>query len=390
MVKLKYIGDVIKLLVAYFISSILKLHPNNRDIWLIGERKSEARDNGYHLFKYIRENHKNDKVYYIINKKSKDLEKIESLGNIIYSDTFKHYLYYSMSNKLIMAHLGSCVPDSPVCWKVEEKKLINHKKAFIQHGITKELIPSLMYENTKADLFICGSRPEYDFVKSKFGYKKENVKYTGFARFDNLHNFKEKNQILIMPTWRSWIQSTTWRNDNIEQCKEAFVKTEYYKVFNSLINNEELIDFIHKQNILVIFYPHYEMQEYVDLFENKSTNIVIATKEDYDVQELLKESKLLITDYSSVGFDFGYMRKPVVYYQFDSERYYAHHYLRGYFEYEKDGFGPVVKYESDLINIIKNSDNFKFFNLYNERSIATFSLYDNMNCQRIYNEIKNK
>ena len=47
-------------------------------------------------------------------------------------------------------------------------------------------------------------------------------------------------------------------------------------------------------------------------------------------------------------FDFAYMGKPVFYYQFDSEEYRAGHYQEGYFSYEKDGFGPVLRTEKDL------------------------------------------
>ena len=45
------------------------------------------------MMDYIAENHPEDKTYYIIDRNSKDLEKIQQFGNIIYADTFKHYLY---------------------------------------------------------------------------------------------------------------------------------------------------------------------------------------------------------------------------------------------------------------------------------------------------------
>lgn len=388
--KFRYIKDLIKLCIAKCISPILKtFNKKFRDIWIIGERKSEAKDNGYHLFKYIRENHPDDEVYYVIDKNSNDLEKIKDLGNIIYHDSFKHYLYYAMSNKLICAHLGSCVPDSSVCWKFADRDMRNKKKVFIQHGITKELIPSLMYKNTKVDLFICGAKPEYDFVKANFGYPENSVKYTGFARFDALHDRNEKNQILVMPTWRKWIPSSTWSSYSKEECKEIFLGSEYYKRFNSLINNNELIKSLEDNSMKLIFYPHFEMQEYIDLFNTKSENVIIAKNDEYDVQTLLKESKLLVTDYSSVAFDFGYMRKLVIYYQFDSDKYYKNHYQRGYFIYEKDGFGPIIKNENNLVENIKRyiEDN-HCYEKYKSRSYDMFSVCDKKNCSRHYELIK--
>lgn len=389
MKKLCYLLDLFKLIIAKLISPILKVNKSNRDIWIVGERKSEAKDNGYHLFKYIRENHPEKKAYYVIDKESSDLEKIESLGNVIYYDSFKHYLYYIMSTKLVCAHLGGCVPDSPICWKFHEHEMKNKKKVFIQHGITKELIPSLMYENTKADLFVCGAEPEYEFVKNKFGYPDGNVQYLGFARFDNLHENTTKNQILVMPTWRQWIPSSTWKSENLEECREIFLKSEYFDRYNSLINNQELIDLLEQYNLELIFYPHYEMQVYVDLFKTQYDRVVIARKDEYDVQQLLKESKILITDYSSVAFDFAYMRKPVIYYQFDNDIYYKDHYQKGYFDYEEHGFGPVV-YECK--NLIKELYRFLSHNnsknIYVDRLTHFFSLYDQNNCKRIFNAIE--
>ena len=348
MKKLTYLLDLLKLAIAKCISPVLKINKGNRDVWIVGERKSEAKDNGYHFFKYVREIHPEKKVYYVIDKNSSDLEKIQPFGNIIYYDSLKHYIYYILSTKLVCAHLGGCVPDSPVCWKYYKYEIKNKKKIFIRHGITKETIAVSMYENTKCDLFICGAKPEYEFVKSTFGYPEGYVQYTGLARFDNLHDVSVKNQIVLMPTWRKWIPSSTWKTDTQENCREIFLQSDYFKKYNALINSNKLIDLLEKYDMDLIFYPHYEMQVYVDLFETKSSRITIARKDEYDVQQLLKESRILITDYSSVAFDFAYMKKLVVYFQFDEEEYYKNHYQRGYYDYKVHGFGPVVKQLDEL------------------------------------------
>ena len=54
----------------------------------------------------------------------------------------------------------------------------------------------------------------------------------------------------------------------------------------------------------------------------------------------------MLTDYSSVAFDFAYLRKPIVYAHFDKEAFFSgeHSYTAGYFDYERDGFG-----ESDCV-----------------------------------------
>ena len=70
-----------------------------------------------------------------------------------------------------------------------------------------------------------------------------------------------------------------------------------------------------------------------------SDRIIIADMK-YDVQQLLKESLLLITDYSSVFFDMMYMNKPVNFYQFDEKQYRKSHYKEGYLNYQN--VGPVT------------------------------------------------
>lgn len=373
--------DTLKLVMAMVIAQIYKIF-NKEKIYLIGERKDQCQDNGYHLFKYVRKNHDEDNFYYCIEKDSQQLSKIEELGNIVYYKSFKHFLYYVLAEKLICAHVGSCTPDTPIVWRFEELGLIKKYRVFIQHGITKELIPSLMKNWSNITTFICGAKPEYEFVKKKFGYKEGDVKYLGFCRFDNLHEFKTKKQILIMPTWRQWFGMSGLE----EITNKEFTESTYFKAYNSMINSNEFDDLLRRHSYKVIFYPHHEMQRYLHLFETNSKNIIIADKNNYDVQELLKESEILITDYSSIAFDFAYMRKYVIYYQFDQEEYNKHHYSKGYFDYESDGFGPVAHNLNDLINSFENID--KNLNIYIEREREFFFLNDTKNSERHYYEIK--
>lgn len=367
---------------AYFIANILTRKSKYRHIWLIGERYNEARDNGYHLFKYIRKNHPNIKIYYLIDKNSRDIKNIEESGNIIYFGTYKHYIYYFLANKHINSH-GSgygCMPDIWACRLLECFFSRKAKNIFIQHGITKDFMPSLTKNKSKIDLFVCGAKPEYDYVKETFGYKDSEVKYLGLARFDNLYKFEVKNQIMYMPTWRTWLA-----NISIEE----FKSTNYYKSIQSLINNDKLIKMLKQNNLKLIVCLHPITQKYSHLLNSSCENIIIASTKEYDIQNLLKESILCITDYSSVAFDFAYMEKPVIYYQFDYDEYRKMHFKEGYFSYLKDGFGNIVIQEDELINEIEKNiqSNFILTDQIRRRINKFFELRDNQNCKRIYEEI---
>lgn len=380
---MKKVKDICKFSVALLVSKLIKLNPKKRKIWIITERKSECKDNGYYLFKYLREKHPNVEVYYAIEKNSRQKEKILSYGNILDFNSFKHYIYALAANKLIGAFLPCGIPDSMCFYKFTH--LVKGKKIFLQHGITKETIPSLFYENTRADLFICGAKLEYEYVQKEFHYPKGNVVYTGFCRFDGLTSFKSEKIVLLMPTWRKWIPSATWGNKDLVDIGQY----EYFQVYKSLIQSKQVGELLQKHDYKMIFFLHHEMQPYVKYFEEVSSNIILATEKEYDVQQLLKTSACLITDYSSVAFDFAYMKKPVIYYQFDQEEYSSKHYPKGYFNYGRDGFGKQCLEEVEVIKELE-----KIISLecameadYKNRVEQFFAYRDVKNCQRVYEAI---
>ena len=118
--------------------------------------------------------------------------------------------------------------------------------------------------------------------------------------------------------------------------------------------------------------------------------ITIANDKEFDVQELLMVSKFLITDFSSVFFDFAYMDKPLVYYQFDKNHFRNNHFEEGYFSYENDGFGPCVENLQDLKSYIFTIGNNKWAqpSKYALRIKKFFPVRDMKNCERIYRAIE--
>lgn len=387
-IKIKDIIDVLILILVLIPSLIYKLYLKitNKKIWLICETKDTARDNGYHLFKYIRINYPNDNVYYAIDKKSLDYNNVKKYENIIQFRSLKHWIYYLCADLNISTQkYGNPSPVIFYALHVSFGKLNN--RIFLQHGITKDDATWLYYNKTKFKLFICGAKKEYEYIKEKFNYPTNNLVYLGFSRFDNLHNNEMNNkQILIMPTWRVWLG----RKTNFLDKKQEFINSEYYKKWNSLLKNKELIKYIEKENIKIYFYPHMNMHTFIKDFKAISRNIKIVSK-DYDIQKLLKESALLITDYSSVYMDFAYMNKPIIYYQFDSKKYRESQLQEGYFRYNKDAFGKILIDEDDVVNRIigYNKMNYKVEPIYLKRMNEFFELKDQKNSERIYNYLKN-
>lgn len=370
---------LIKYVILVFLNPFIKL---KEDVWLLSERGIDARDNAYVFYKFLKEKHPNIKVKYVINKQSPDFNKI-SKEDSLKPGSLKHIYYYLNSSKLISTHIMGFAPEMRIFNKFKNFKLFkpNGKVVFLQHGITSNYIEFLKYDNVgKIDLFISASKMEYEFLINTYGYTEDIVKYTGFARYDNLIDLNEKS-ILLMPTWRKELFYIGSDNN--------FMQTDYYQKFNNLINNKKLLNYIEKSNFKLYFYPHFELQKYINTFKCDSKNIILANMEDYDVQDLLKRTKVLVTDYSSVFYDFAYMKKEVIYYQFDFEEFYGKHYGKGNFDFVDNGFGPVCKEENEVVeNIIKICKN-GIEDKYLERVNRYFTLGNNNNCERIYKEIIN-
>ena len=108
-------------------------------------------------------------------------------------------------------------------------------------------------------------------------------------------------------------------------------------------------------------------------------------------RDIYATSSLILTDYSSAVYDFAYLRKPIMYTHFDAEEFFAggHAYEKGYFDYERDGFGEV-EYDLEgtvdrIIEYMANGCQMK--DKYKERVDQFFAYNDQNNCQRLYDRI---
>ncbi len=380
------IGHIFKFILALPCSLVYRHQRKN--MWLICDNEKEARDNGYHLFRYICEKHPDTDAVYAISRSSPDYERVKNLGEVVSYGSLKHWIYYLSAKYNISSQKGG-KPNAAVCYVLEVKGIIKNIRVFLQHGIIKDDMPWLYYNETKMRLFVCSTEREWKYVSEKYGYPEGWVQKLGICRLDYLHDIKVKpKQILLMPTWRSWIASPTSASDEIEDVSD-FTSTAYYKGWSSFLNNERLHQILRKYDLHLVFYPHRDMQSFLKYFNIDTENITVAKWPEYDVQELLKESCYLITDYSSIAMDFAYMKKRLMYYQFDYDDFRKGQYPEGYFSYEKDGFGPVCYRAEDALNELENAAKENFVNDagYLAKHDAFFDLYDTSNCERNYNAI---
>lgn len=371
---------VFPMIIAWILSPFFR--KKNNQLWLICESALEARDNAYHFFKYMCEKQPQRKCVYAISKKAKDFEKVKQLGKTVEYGSISHWILYFTTQYNISSQKGG-KPNAAVCAFFELANIFKPHNVFLQHGITINKVDWLAADKCRFDYFFTASVSETDFLKKYFGYNEGVIHYTGFSRFDNLYDFITiPNRIIIMPTWRKWF---ALKSEN--QLEKEIGKSEYVCKWKELLESRELNELIEQYNLEIIFYPHRVIQKRQNIFDLKNKRIIVARQQEYEVQELLKSSSLMITDYSSVFFDMIYMNKPIIFYQFDAERFHENHYKNGWFDYNNNPFSNACKNYQDVIlqlhkYIVKD---FTVSKKYAEGRMKEFPKQDSLNSQRIYN-----
>lgn len=375
--------------ICYFILKLFK----RKDIWLVSDRTMAANDNGMHLFKYIVKNDNKNEVYFVIDKNSNDYDKMKKIGKVLAYNTFKYKLYFLLSKAVISSQADAWVYNPFGKSYKYYQDLFHYKLVFLQHGITKDDISDWLNSFSKDfSIFVTAAGREYDSIvnNKNYGYGPDVVKLTGFPRYDNLTS-DSKKQVAIMPTWRKELSGKNNVKTGIREYSETFKNTDYFNFYNDLINDEKLLKEMRSKGYTGIFVVHpSHMRNSIDFKENDVFKVIDGFA---DYGTIFKESNLLVSDFSSVPFDFAYMKKPVVYTQFDRETFFKGHlYNEGYFSYEDDGFGPVCYNYKDSLNTIINliENDCEMEEKYKQRVDKFYKYNDYDNCKRVYEEIVKK
>lgn len=384
------VAQVLIFLLALLPAFVYKIfvHVTKRRVWLVCEDSKGANDNGFCFFKYLNECQPQIHSYYAVDYSSLAYERASRVGKTVRYGSLMHWiLYFACDYNISTQKAGK--PNGAIGYVLEVYGIVKSKFVFLQHGITLSKANWLFFNNTKMRLFICGAKPEYDYVKENFGYPEKNVEYLGFCRFDEYHNIQSnKKQIVLMPSWREWIASKNEFSSVYEDTSD-FTKTEYFQKYQSLINNVELADFLEANDLQLYFYPHRNMQKYIHHFSTQSKRIRIVTNDNSSIRTLLMDSAVMITDYSSVALDFAYMKKPVIYYQFDEKRFREAQYAEGYFSYRKSGLGVVCDSENQVVSELQEiyASDLKMSQAFEKAHSDFFPLYDDKNNERTYEAI---
>lgn len=380
-VKLRDLFSVFPMLAA--LAAVPFKRKKYADTWLIGEADDEARDNGYHFFRYMRTEHPEQPCIYFISKKAHDYPKIAPLGPTVKTGSVRHWLLYLTCRWTISSQKGG-KPNAAMCNFLELNHVIKPRFVFLQHGVTKDRNSWLMADKCRFTYLITATVSEQAFVSKAFGYGDGVVHLTGFPRYDSLHGCKTvPNRVLIMPTWRTWLCNNSSKGVTGEEDLEH---SRFMRNWLELLNSPELERIARAHGLELLFYPHRQLQPFMDKFRITNPAVRVVGSEEMDIQDALKSAAAMITDWSSVYFDMFYMEKPVIFYQFDEQEFRAHHYEQGWFDYHDNPFADTHPDAAGVLRELEDAAAAGF--TVSERFLAAhgkeFVPYDDHSSQRVY------
>ena len=366
-----------------------------KELWLITDRITSAKDSGEAFFRYLSVvKSQNIKPIFVISKCTDDYKRLQQYGTVVNYGSWWHKFFFVLADKTVSSLTNTWVYNL-MPYNREFIRSIRHAEFIhIQHGVIKDDISdsiNCLEKNIK--MITTAGQAEYQSILDRpYGYGKNNVALTGLARHDWLDaERKKKCKLLIAPTWRLAIRGPYSVKEDRFTYNNQFKKTDFYKFYNRLINDDDLLRCMKKHGMSGEMKLHpMQFDQKDDFVSNDCITVINATSQSYE--EEIESYCLLVTDYSSIAFDYAYVNTPVIYTQFDKEAFSEFHsYRLGYFDYERDGFGPVVyDYESTVQAIIAAIDkNCVMEEKYKKRIDEFFAYHDGKNCERIYQEILN-
>jgi glycosyltransferase involved in cell wall biosynthesis len=367
-----------------------------RDAWVLMDRIHDADDSGEHLFHYLREHRPDINAWFVLERGTPDWRRLEpQLGRrLVAHDSWRWLVLMLSCTNLISSHV-----DRPVHKPHQVMRLLKGGRptwrfSFLQHGVIKDDLSRWL--NPKfVDLFVTSTSAELESVVgdgSQYVYTDRETKLTGLPRFDRLLEAASRiatdgrDLVLVAPTWRQWLMPPLEKGSQRRTVREDFLETDYATHWLGFLRDGRLAELCATHGLKVGFLPHPNLQSILASL-HLPEHVVPLSFTDNQVQELFARAAVMVTDYSSMAFNAAYLDRPVVYFQFDADaiKTGAHVGREGYFDYARDGFGPVVAEVSDAIAAVQTivEQGSVPAETYLKRNADTFVLRDGRCCERV-------
>lgn len=213
---------------------------------------------------------------------------------------------------------------------------------------------NFLKEASKWDYLVSPNAYSTEIFKRAFGFKEKMIE-SGYPRNDFLINNNNRTRVndikkaCKLPVDKKIIlYAPTWRDNQFHAIgKYKFDLQMDLKMLKAALGD----------NYVIALRMHYLVAENLDL--EGYEDFVFDFSYHEDIRELYLIADILITDYSSVFFDYANLKRPMIFYVYDIEDYRDN--LRGfYFDFEKKAPGPLVKRTDEIIEEVKKLEKRNF------------------------------
>jgi CDP-glycerol glycerophosphotransferase (TagB/SpsB family) len=187
-----------------------------------------------------------------------------------------------------------------------------------------------------------------------------------------------------MPTWRKGLLPDNFVNGQRAYYSD-FKKTDFYQFYNSILTDEKISKALRDFDYKIIFLLHPGLITQLEDFTSSNKRIKILHP-PYNFTEIINKTKVFVTDYSSVFYDFAYAGSSVIYSQFDRGIFFTRQkYKESFWTYSDNGFGPITETLDEtckkIIKFAKHGG--KPDSKYKKRYSSAFPFSDKGFCERV-------
>lgn len=319
------------------------------DAWVLIDRVHDADDSAEHLFTWLRAERPQVNAWFVVEEGTPDWRRLRKSGHgkrLVGYGSEQWKLLMLHARHVISSHAEPAIYDPPALRHLPT----DWRFTFLQHGVIKDDLASWL-NRKPIDLFVTSTPGEHASITAdhtSYVFTEKEAVLTGLPRFDVLREagsavpVEERDLVLVAPTWRNWLvrplEEDSQRRVDIG---EEFARSEFVTQWLAVLRSETLEDACERHGVTLAFLPHPNLQPSVPRLDLPSH---VRTLPFADVRGLFARAALLVTDYSSMAFNAAYLDRPVVYFQFDADRMFGGDHIgrQGYFDYQRDGFGPVT------------------------------------------------
>ena len=323
-----------------------------KKIWLYYDCAGVERDNGWLQFEHDFLMGDGIERYFIDANNRDDYPEIYE-NRIVKFGSMKHKMLYINADMILTAYIEA---ENMIPFAKEERKDISdiaHAHiVYLQHGILHAHLPyKYVPSRIEADEIVVSSNFELSNFSEIYHFRMQDLIPVGMARFDLLDSSIEiNNRILFAPSWRNYLIGPRDGNHWI-YTDDKFVNSNYFKKYNAFLNSPELGKLLEDNDLYLDFKIHPIFKPYLRFFDNVNERVKFA---DDTVDE--NAYAMVITDFSSFVFDFGYLKRNILYFVPDWEEFISgmNQYRELDLPFEK-AFGPLVKDSENAIDQIKEA-----------------------------------